>query len=231
MHNNPKVLVACPVNECKSYCIGDYLDNILKLTYPNKDFYFVDNSEGVEWYNKNIWEKGFNCDHVSPYGKKNNEILWECQEMIRYEALEWGYSHLAMIECDMFPHPTIIEEMLAYETNLVTCDYFVAKGEESTLLRMDIEDTFGNYTNRKMNFLESFLDHGQRSPKAKQLGFGCCLFSRQILQEIPFTISENDSFHADTHYYFMANQKGIPIKIHNTIIEHRNSSWANVTNR
>lgn len=231
MHNNPKVLVACPVNECKSYCIGDYLDNILKLTYPNKDFYFVDNSENNAWHcSKFLWE-GYDCDYVKPNGRKNNVILHECQEMIRYKALQGGYSHLLMLECDMLPRAQIIEEMLAYETTVVTCDYFVAQKDESTLLRMDIEDTFGNYTNRKMNFLESFLDHGQRSPKAKQLGFGCCLFSRQILQEIPFTISENDSFHADTHYYFMANQKGIPIKIHNTIIEHRNSSWANVTNR
>ena len=46
----PSVLIGCPVKKVKSYCIEDYLENISRLTYQNKKFYFVDNSVNFDWH-------------------------------------------------------------------------------------------------------------------------------------------------------------------------------------
>lgn len=227
----PSVLIGCPVNEVKSYCIEDYLENISRLTYQNKKFYFVDNSVNFDWHFDTLICNGFDCDYVSPIGRKNQDYICECQNMIRRKCIDENFDYLLFLECDIFPKAGIIEEMLAYNAPIVACDYFVGKGERRQLLRMDIETPLPNktITNRNISQIEGFLEYGTQKTRSKMFGFGCTLIRKDILMDFPFH-HEGDS-HSDTPFYFDIFTAGISVVNHPYICEHRNSSWTLIKDR
>lgn len=228
-NNLPTVLVGCPVNEVKDYCIEDYLANISRLTYPNKKFYFVDNSPNFDWHIDTFIANGFMCDHVSSKGKRNQEYICECQNMIREKALNFDF--LLFLECDLFAPKNIIEQMLAYNTDVVACNYFVGTGNRRQLLKMEIETPINNepYTNRNISQIEGFLEHGTQKSRSSMHGYGCTLIRSALLKELEF--HTEGKIHADSFFFMDLHAAGIKPIVHNVIIEHRNSKWSDILDR
>lgn len=227
----PSVLIGCPVNEVKAYCIEDYLESISRLTYQNKKFYFVDNSIDMDFHFDHFLCNGFECDYISPDGKNNQQYICDCQNMIRQRAVDDGFDYLLFLECDIFTKPDIVEEMLAYDSPIVACNYFVGKGDKRQLLKMEIETPFKDmvYTNRNISQAEGFLEYGTGKSRSHMHGFGCTLISTEILRHYRFHVVGRS--HADTPFYFDMNAAGVKTVVHPYICEHRNSSWNLITDR
>lgn len=225
----PKVLVGSPINERKAYCMDDYLTHCCNLTYPNKKFYFVDNSENRDWHVDNVIAKGFDCDYVNPKGRTNQQYICISQNAIRQKAIEENFDFLLFIECDIFPKKNIIEEMISYDEKVVACNYFIGQRENSHLLKTEIEKTtFGNYTNRNINDAEGFLDYVGNKKRSSMFGFGCCLIRRDVFTKFRFHVNSYDRSHADTPFYFDLWEAGIEPICHPEIVRHMNSSWKKV---
>ena len=223
----PSVLVGCPVNEVKDYCIEDYLENISRLTYPNKKFYFVDNSANFDYHFDTFICHGFDCDYVNPQGKKNAEYICECQNMIREKAINEDFDYLFFLECDVFPKPEIIEELLAYDADVVACNYFVGQDKFRQLLKMEIEEgSEGILTNRNITQVEGFLEYGTQKSRSNMFGFGATLIRRNILEQFPFNIQ--GSIHADTYWSIDLHNAGVSVVNHPYIATHKNSKWSRI---
>ncbi len=227
MFSPPKVLVAAPVNERKKYCLAEYLQNCIELTYPNKEFYFVDNSEDVNFHVDEIIANGWDCDYISPIGKRHQDFITISQNIIRKKAIEENFDYLLFLECDIFAPSNIIEQLISYHAPVVSVQYFIGEVENARLLKMEIEPkTFGRYTNRNIFQDEGFLEtKGNGKSRSSMNGFGCCLIHKSVLELFPFTVQPNDVSHSDSHYYFQLHEAGIKTTIHPVIVKHKNQSW------
>lgn len=223
--NFPKVLVAAPVNERKSYCLQEYLDNNSQLTYPNKHFYFVDNSKDDKWHIRAIGSHGLECDYVQPHGRHQDYITLS-QEMIRHKAIKGNFDFLFMKESDIITSPDIIEEMISYNSPIVTANYFIGQGEKSRLLMMEIDkNPYGITTNRNITGEENFLEYVLETNRSSMHGMGCLMLHRSVFTKFHFHVSPNDSSHCDTYFWFDIQAAGIPVVVHPVIVVHKNSSW------
>jgi hypothetical protein len=224
----PKVLVAAPINERKSYCIEDYLQNCSELTYPNKEFYFVDNSSNPEWHIENVVSQGYACGYVQPFGR-NQDFITLSQETIRHFAIKNNFDYLFFKEADVIVPSNIIEEMVSYQSPVVSANYFIGQGEKARLMMMEISDNeFGITTNRNMLTEESFLDYVWQENRSDMHGFGCLLIHRSIFTQFAFHVLPNDTSHSDITFFFDLNQAGIKTVSHPVIVKHLNSKWDSI---
>jgi len=214
--------------------MDDYFHALFNLSYPNKDFYFVDNSEDKYWHIKNvIMGYGVQVDYVSPTGKRNNQILCECQNMLRHKALTEGYDYLFMVECDLMVTPNIIEKLMAYGEQVAVARYFLGTNEGNThLIGTEIEKNYGIgvKTNRNIGWLEDYLSYGTGETRGSSFGFGCALFSKEVLSLTPFFLHPDFKDHADTTASFYYHENGIKIAIDSEIMIHYNQNWRHISN-
>ncbi len=191
----------------------------------------MDNSDDMNWHVHNIILKwGLNCDHISPKGKRNNEVMTECQNKIREKAIQENFDYLLFVECDIFPKHDIIQSLLAYQSPIATARYFIGTDEQTHLISTEIEQSFGKATNRNMPMQETFIEYGTGKTKSNMQGFGVILIHADILKEHKFFINQDSPDHADSNFWFSMKDLGIVPAIHDEICEHRNKNWNEVSN-
>lgn len=227
----PKVLIAAPVNSHKAYCIPEYLESCKQLTYSNKDFYFVDNSEDQLFHVNNFLLNGWDCDHVSSTGLTNQEYICKSQQLIGKKVLDEGYDYLFMCEIDIFPPKHIIQQMLSHQKPIVAANYFIGGYESTRLMKMGIEEkNFGLRTNRNISNFTGFLESGTNKTQSKIHGLGCTLIHSSILKKYPFHLDKNSpEAHADITFYMDLNEDGVEVTVHPMIVTHKNSSWHKIS--
>jgi hypothetical protein len=226
-----RVLVGAPINKAKHYCLDDYLRQCLSLTYLNADFYFVDNSADSNYHLDEIVSKGWDCDYVAPNNRRNCEYICESQSAIRHRVLTGGYDYLMFIEEDIEVPVNIIEQLISYRSPVVACNYFINHGNRAHLLKTEIEHpAFGKFTNRNIDQMGGFVEHG-RQPKYQKssfYGFGCTMIHRDILEQYPFMVMSDDEAHSDTVFYFKLYENGVIPVLHPLILKHNNSDWRDI---
>ncbi len=224
----PKILISCPTSIRKEYCLQDFFTNIRAFTYPEKYFFFVDNSHGSLFHVKEILLKGFECGYCSPHGKPNNVYICESYNAIRDYFLKNDFDYLLTLECDMFPEKDVISEMLMHDYPVVAARYFWGEGENSRLLGFEMHDSFGLNVNRLIKFEEGFFEYGTGKTKNFNAGLGCALIKREVIEEIPFRV-EDHSIHNDSWFMSDVFSMGIETKFIEMIIRHENTNWFGYT--
>ena len=69
-----KVFIASKTATIKQYAHRDWLEQVQKLTYQNKEIFIVDNSLTPEW--SNLFNQiGVRSEHVSPVGKPLTQTM------------------------------------------------------------------------------------------------------------------------------------------------------------
>jgi hypothetical protein len=232
MSDNPKILIAAPINVVKSYCLFDWLEHIKKFDYDNYDIFLVDNSPNPSFCEK-IKSMGIDCVWDDPKGRETRYLLLTSSERCRVKFLAGGYDYMFSVECDIFPPLDIIQRLLAHDKDVVGTTYWTFHGSDSQLQLLSIDILHKDYNthriesqNRYMTFEEAqlFMD-GQCKP-AYANGIGCILIKRWILEQIPFRIDPNDSGYPDSFFHQDLWMKGIENFIDTSIIPlHRNSNW------
>lgn len=223
--NNPKVLVVAPTHERKLYALERYFTALSNLTYANKEFYFVDNSASPTFHIQNILLNGWNCDWVTPAGLQNNEYIAESQQQLRRYFLLSDCTHFFSTECDLILPKGIIEEMLSYNADCVSCQYMIGSGVGSKLMKFQYDDTWSECTNRRMGTYESFVEYGTGKTKSLNPGLGAIMFTREVMNQISFYVNPEDEVHSDSHLATTLDFLGIKVVYHDEIIPHLNQNW------
>jgi ubiquinone/menaquinone biosynthesis C-methylase UbiE len=108
---HPKILVACPTHEVKSYAMSAWVERAKSLTYPNLEFLLVDNSNTPEPLAH--WGNIVPLKHINPPNGVNARINAGMEE-IRRHFLAGDCSRWFNMEIDTIPDPDdVIERMLS----------------------------------------------------------------------------------------------------------------------
>lgn len=224
----PKVLIGCPTNQRKDYILSEYLSNVNNFTYPNKYFYFSDNSYDIFYHIDHFILKGYDCGYVYPQNKANNQYICESYNQIRDYFLSSDCDYWLSLEIDLIPPKDIIERLLALNTQVASARYFIGDGGGSHLLCTDFDDSCGENINRNCFTMEGFNEYGTGNTITGCAGLGCMLIHRDIVQSFPFYVVDEVT-HNDTFFSRDIDFVGLKIKYDDTIVQHKNSSWYSVS--
>jgi len=226
----PKVLVGCPINIAKNYCMERWLNMVTNLSYPNYDLYLVDNTED-RGYHKNLRRKHcVKIDYVEPGKKELRFILAECFEKIRQRAVKRNYDYLMLIECDIFPPYQIIELLMAHRKQVVGTSYFTEHGSKTAMQLLYLDSiTNKDFVSRYMNFDQVRKFYNGKLNRTFANGNGCILIERSVLEKLTFRVTETETGFPDSFFHKDLFLLGIENYVDTSIIPlHLNSSWDNI---
>lgn len=235
--NEPKVLLAAPINIVKEYCIYDWLETLRNLTYKNLEIFLVDNSPSPD-FAKKISEFGFNCVWENPKDREIRYVMCASNERTRIKFLANDYTHFFSLECDLFPPHDVIEKLLSHDVDVAGTTYFTYQGYESKLqlrtiypfLKLEGKHEI-KYRVRYLTWGEAQLFMNGKLNYMYENGMGCKLLKRWVMEKIPFRIDPLDTGFADSFFSQDLWRYGIDNWIDTTIIpKHRNSNWNTVAN-
>jgi hypothetical protein len=225
----PKVLLGCPINIVKDYCMDQWLDMVKNLTYPNYDVYLVDNSRNKEYHKKLREKHCLNIDYVNPgTGKEARYYMAESIEKIRKRAVSKNYEYLFILEIDIFPPPQIIELLMIHDKPVVGTTYWTGQGH-NTFLQLLYLRHLGEGKHISVTFewpqIRGFFDG--KINRAFANGNGCILIKKEVVRQINFRVSPDDIGHADSFFHQDLFIKGIDNWIDTSIMPvHWNSDWS-----
>jgi len=235
----PKVLVACPTYKGKDYCVDEWVDHIKNLKYTNYDILLVDNTadegEHAKWLSDT-----YGIEVIHHYRKDTalNQMMAECNEIIRKRVIDEGYDYLMSIESDVFPPKNIIPKLMNHKKLVVSGMYKIGYGRMNFPLihiaeptNVITEDGSGKVEGRIrqlwwdeiMNFVDGEVNqvHG--------CGIGCALIHNYILKDTSFRVEKGNSTHADSIFYMDLWNKEIPVFLDTSIMcKHKNRDWGKV---
>jgi hypothetical protein len=231
--SDPKVLLACPINIVKDYCLGSWLDAIKNLTYSNYDIYLVDNSPNPEYHSKLRHKHHVKIDYINPGSDQEvRDLMAISMEKIRRRALDKDYDYLFILECDIFPPSEIIELLLAHNKDVVGTSYFTEHGSKTCLQLLQIWETDTNaFESFYMPWEEVMKFYDGKVNYAYANGNGCILIERNVLEKITFHIIPQEIGYPDGFFHKDLFMKGIENFVDTSIIPfHWNSRWSTIPN-
>lgn len=234
-----KILIASPTANIKDYCFNEWMENVLKFTYPNSELFLCDNSETRDYYidiKKRYEHLGdwFNVGRVTPlqfeqFNLTYKSVLAKSHDRCRMYALENDFDYLLHLETDIFPPTDVIERLLDAKQKVVGAMYHIELGERSTLMIQQIED-FGNEYRETFNLGEADIDFVDGDVKRVfSCGLGCVLIHRSVLSQVGFRYEEGSPVHPDSFYYADLDAKQIPVFVDTSIYcRHDNQSMVRI---
>ena len=249
MSNNPKVLIGVVTASQKDYCVEEFKQQLKDFSYDNYDVLIVDNSEDpshIETF------KDFEVIHSSRLfedntRKRGNEMLAECQNIVRARFLEGNYDYLFILESDVFIDKDIIQWGISYEAPVYTIAYpiKIAKYDAPSMCVQFIHKL------RKRGVKGSFMNTCMLPPEITlpavikpltefkignnmhltNTGLGCSIISRDVVEHLPFRIDMGNDLKtgnmtfSDTFFYADCLMKGIKVLFDNRLICKHIKNW------
>lgn len=248
-NKNPKVLIGVVTASQKDYCVNEFKKQLKGFTYDNYDVVIVDNSEDpthIETfkdfeviYSPRTWEDG-------TY-KRGNEMLAECQNIVRNKALEGGYDYLFMLESDVFVNKDFIQYAVSFEAPVYTVTYPIKVG------RYKLPTMCVQYLHKLSHRgFKRTLSNTLMLPPAVHFpaevkpithfkigdnmclthtGLGCSLIRSDVLKYVSFRIDLSNDMKtgnmtfSDTHFYTDCLIKRIEVLFENRLICEHNKKW------
>tara|TARA_Y100000034_G_scaffold122269_1_gene167502 strand:+ start:205 stop:1020 length:816 start_codon:yes stop_codon:yes gene_type:complete len=231
----PKVLVACPTYEGKDYCVDEWISHIKDLKYTNYNILLVDNTADNGDHAKWLTDT-YGIEVIHHYRKDTalNQMMAECNEIIRKRVIDKGYDYLMSIESDVFPPKNIIPYLINKKLDVISGMYRIGFGKWKFPLLQITEPTSKIHEETGMiegkvrqlwwDELLNFVDGEIKQIHA--CGIGCTLIKRRILDIIEFRTEETSSAHADSYFYMDLWNKNIPVFVDTSILcKHENEDW------
>ncbi len=239
MNNFPKILVAAPTSSAKHYCFPDWLDNALKIVYPNfKIVLFdntMDNGESVKYHNDYYKKKygknadQFECIKSDTTGLESSLIARICRSHndVRDYAIKNNYAYLFHLESDVIPKVNFLQELLLHKKDVAGALYFRDEGRFRRLMvQIRVFRSKHNIFNANFDAQDDvFFIDGTLKPVA-HIGLGCVLIKIDVLKKIAFRFDPR--IHAYPDSFFAEDLFRNKIKIWadtSLIAEHRNKNW------
>ncbi len=209
MQNPPRVLIGCPTYEGHSFCIKRFLEALKKISYPNFDVLFVDNSEKEE-HAQFIRSHGYEVLRNAEKTADRIDAIIKNRNIIIQRAIEKGYGCLLFLDTDVLVPEDIIEKLLSHDNDIVSGVYL---GGQMIKRRMRLAPVIYDFTEKK--------DYVKHIPVERVLegdffeiaacGFGCCLIKREILEKVTLRYNKELGGGEDFPFCKDARDKGYRI--------------------
>jgi GT2 family glycosyltransferase len=224
--NYPKILVGCITSDAKLYCQEEFFEQLKKITYPNKEILFVDNSETNENY-KRITKAGFKAIWIKRKNRTLGEALAESHNMLRQHVLNHGYQYLFHNETDIFFNGNydIIQMLLHHRKMVIGAVYDMGSGDTRQLcvfLKDGLGGAINYYPVKDSDII--FMDGNLHI--VGTCGIGACLIHKSVFERVRFRYDKNHSSMPDMHFARDINSIGIDFIADTSLyLSHKNEDW------
>lgn len=185
-----KVLVAAPICEWYAYCYPEFSKALRSLTYPRKDIFLVDNSEGNLFY-KRVLADGFSAQKTE-HLHRIRDMVTRDHNIIRQKVLDEGYDYLLILDQDVIPPSDVIERLMQHDKDVVSAMFFGPHDIGGEVRVMPFAWVFskehGDWNNTGY-LLDSEIWDEPQLLKIAFAGMGCILIKRKVLEKISFRYS------------------------------------------
>ena len=130
MNNRHKVLIGIPTFAGHAFCRDEFIKNTIALAGSN-DVLVVWNGEGDP---AKIFPANWKTQVIKQSAKERGlDVLVRKHNIMSKRTISGGYSHLFLLESDVFPPTDTIERLLKHKKDMVTAVYLL-RGESNTVL-------------------------------------------------------------------------------------------------
>jgi hypothetical protein len=219
---NHKILVGVVTNACKDYCWDDYDDpqgvdrvgfakQLRGLQAQGHDVLIIDNSpspkqrKGFKTYHYKKYKQILNECYIKnlnlPNEKKINGLIFitlDCMNILRDKFLEGDYTHLFILESDVFIEKDTVQNLLDMNTDVANYTYLMNlnRFDDLTLCVQSTKDNVGRMLNPEQS--RELINTGVKQFGKDMLGdrmlsacgYGCTLVRREVLEKIKFRINK-----------------------------------------
>ena len=226
----PKVLIGNITFEGKEYVLDRFMKRVKEFTYPNFDFLVIDNSKGMDYFNK-IKEYGVHVIKTEHY-EDTRENVCKSRNLLVEKFLESDAEFLFHLEQDVIPKKDIIEELIQWNKPVVGGWYYVNQG--SYLKRPCLFKGFVPmvWDGKKIVNLDPYTNDElvkERLMKIYLGSMGVTLFKREIFEKhkIRFKWFKALRSHDDSWFYHECDVRGIDVYVDTDLLVcHFQSDWA-----
>lgn len=229
-----KVLVGVVTSNYKDYCWDKFKRQLKGLQLQGCDVYICDNSQrttnrkGFKTWNYNYNQnKQLIADVVKAKGNYLTYVTRDCMNELRRYFLGGDYTHLFVLESDVFIAPNSLDRLLEMDCDVANFTYMMNL-ERFDEISACVQITDGN--NSKMVTPEEtkdLLGNGIKTLNKDKLGdkiithcgYGCTLIKRNVLEKIAFRtemIKQLDKVHnpfPDSFFHYDVNKLGFVNKL------------------
>lgn len=203
----PKVLVGSPVSDLYDYCFDKFVASRKRLTYPNHDLFFVDNSKTDKFFKK-IKHVGLPATRI-PWVDKARLRMINSRNLLRQKVLDEGYDYFLNLDQDIIPPDDVVERLIKLNKDVVTGIYFNPltnhKGEKQLRAVICIKE--GN----KLRYINNTELSKPNLLKVHVCGTGCILIHRRVLEKIMFRYDPDQLYFDDSWFVIDAYDKGFEV--------------------
>lgn len=227
-----RILLVSPVSEYKAYVLPHWIRYVksLERSYNSGivslDILLCDNSQNAQYYKQLQREFKINIIHVNPQFKNSREFICESRNAMADYFLSHTYNYMLSLECDLFPHPNFISDLLAHNKKIVSFQYMIGEGDQSSPMITMVDSSPEDPRNtRQISLTEMFQFTGKLMP-VFNAGLGCTLIKRQLIEKVPFRWDKENFYHDDSFFAEDLYNKGIKWYCDFTrTIRHLNKPW------
>jgi len=119
-----KILIASPVYDGMEYCFEDFVDGLKAVDYPGFDILIVDNSRGLDFFERIKGVSGIKVIRDDTNEERNMFRVVSSRNKILDYAIDGGYDYLLMMDCDVMVPVDILGKLLAHGKDVVSGLYF-----------------------------------------------------------------------------------------------------------
>ena len=256
----PRVLICAPTSDRHSHLIDEWIEHLENLTYTNFDVCLVDNSlKGNEYFKKLsklkvqgrkviTWKHKWNTQDTN-----HLQMLAHVREDIRKYFLENDYTHLFVLDDDIFIPRNGLQTLLSYNKDQVGfyVHVFYKPNRRPCLLKSgEIElgkglkyFTFAEidaYKRFSKKFVKNTLSKEEKlliphvikdltNPnlfKTYGVNLGCLMIKKHVLEECQFRTHPTFIWGEDLWYFAEANAKHFDFWVDTNVrAVHKNTDW------
>jgi hypothetical protein len=198
-----KILAGCPIHESKDYCFSKFIKGLLNQKLPDKcqmDIVLIDNSPDynkhykyLQWQYPDIDFSQFTILHEKQTQNKYATIT-KCQNKLRKYAIKNAYDYFWSVENDIIVENKYLHQLLSHNLYVVGGLYHIGFSYTSGLMVQVLKEPLigDEATVEFMHPFESFYMIDGKLKPIMNIGLGCLLIHKHILEQITFRIPEEN---------------------------------------
>jgi len=243
-----KVLIGIPTYEGHAFCREEFIENTVALAGSDHDVLVIWNGEGDP---SKIFPANWKTQVIKQSSKENGlDVLIRKHTIMSKRTVSGGYSHLFLLESDVFPPTDTIDKLLAHDVDMVAAiylirfeDHMVLNIPDNEMYKKKYDGTLAGKTilavrdqtapviwgleNEEMRFWEIEDMMNQRGlVRIFATGVGSSLIKRKVLDEIKWRKPPEEMGHHcdDFPFYYDAYHKGFELFADTNILcQHRHN--------
>lgn len=220
-----KVLIGIPTYAGHAFCRDEFIKNTVALAGSDHDVLVIWNGEGNP---SEIFPSNWKTQVIKQSKKETGlDVLVRKHNIMSNRTIKGGYSHLFLLESDVFPPIDTIDRLLAHDKDMVTAVYLL-RAESTTVLEIPDNEIYRKKYNGTLAGKSAMCIRDETAPaiwgiendemrfwrledmfpqrglvEIAAAGVGSVLIRKEVLKRVPWaTDGQEGSVHCDDFPFY-----------------------------